>query len=185
LSFSHTSRIACTRSPHGFCLTALLMWWAIAPEAMAAQIFVLYPNNRQIGPFEVELFDSIDSVKALVEDRLGAPPDRQYLYYGSRLLLDGRTLSDYDVQGGSTLPLVATWPFSLPLPPLPLMTTWAFGISNVSAGAGTGWTNWPTPSVNSRGTAREHSCSISTATREASLARPPAMTHRPPTTGRS
>lgn len=151
MSLSLPSRNVRPWSPHGFCLTALLMWWATAPEAMAAQIFVLYPNNRQIGPFEVELSDSINSVKALVEDRLGAPPDRQYLYYGSRLLLDGRTLSDYNVLGGSILPLVATWPFSLPLPPLPLMTTWAFGISDVNAGAGSGWTVFSSQSADFTG----------------------------------
>ena len=81
-------------SPYGFCLTAVLVWWATAPEAMAAQIFVLYPNKQQIGPLEVELSDSIDTVKQLVQDRLGAPPDHQYLYYDDRLLQDARTLSD-------------------------------------------------------------------------------------------
>lgn len=139
MSLSLPSRNVRPWSPHGFCLTAVLMWWATGTEATAVQIFVLYPNNLQRA-FEVELSDSIDWVKTLVQDRSGEPPDSQYLYYDNRLLLDGRTLSDYDVQGGATLPLVATWSFGLPLPPLPLMTTWAFGISDVNAGAGNGWT---------------------------------------------
>ncbi len=129
------------------CLTALLMWWATATEAMAVQIFVLYPNNQQ-RVFEVELSDSIDLVKELVQDRLGAPPDRQYLYFDDRLLQDGRTLSDYNVQGGSILPLVATWSFGLPLP---LMTTWAFGISDVNAGPGSGWTRFSSLSTDFTG----------------------------------
>ena len=118
---------------------------------MAAQIFVLYPNNRQLGPLEVELSDSIDTVKQLVQDRLGAPRDHQYLYYDDRLLQDARTLSDYNVQGGSILPLVATWSFDLPPPPLPLMTTWAFGISDVNAGAGSGWTRFSSLSTDFTG----------------------------------
>ena len=137
------------------CLTAVLMWWAAVPEAMAAQVFVLYPTGRRIGPFEVELSDSIDIVKQLVQDRLGAPPDRQYLYFDDRLLQDGRTLSDYNVVDGSTIPLVATWQF--PGTPLPsttwafASTTWAFGISDVNVGAGTGWTAFSSPSVDFTG----------------------------------
>ena len=148
VSLSLPSRNVRPWSPHGFCLTAVLVWWATAPEAMAAQIFVLYPNNQQIGPFEVELSDSIDAVKQLVQDRLGAPRDHQYLYYDDRLLQDARTLSDYNVQGGSILPLVATWSFPLPLP---LMTTWAFGISDVNAGAGSGWTRFSSLSTDFTG----------------------------------
>ncbi|MEI7780600.1 MAG: hypothetical protein WCJ18_01585 [Planctomycetota bacterium] len=54
------------------------MWWATLPEAMAAQVFVLYPNGQRIGPLEVELSDSIDTIKQLVQDRLGAPPDHHW-----------------------------------------------------------------------------------------------------------
>lgn len=133
----------------GLWLTAVLMGWATMPEAAATQVFVRAPDNRQIGPFEVEPSDSIDSLKALVEDRLGTPPDRQYLYSGNQLLLDGRTFSDYTVPNGSTLPLVATWSFGLPSPPL--LATWAFGISNVTTGAGTGWTRWSSSSVDFTG----------------------------------
>lgn len=91
MSLSLPSRNVRPWSPHGFCLTAVLMWWATGTEATAVQIFVLYPNNLQRA-FEVELSDSIDWVKTLVQDRSGEPPDSQYLYYDNRLLLDGRTL---------------------------------------------------------------------------------------------
>ncbi len=137
------------RSPYGFCLAAALMLWATVPESMAAQIFIRQPDGRQIGPFTVEMSDSIDYVKQFVQDRLGTPPERQYLYYGNQLLLDGRTLSDYNVPDGSTLPLVATWSFGLP--PLPQLTAWAFGISDVNAGMGTGWTNWSSSTVDFTG----------------------------------
>jgi len=63
------------------------------------------------------------------------------VYFGSQLLEDGSTLSDYHVVKDSTLPLVATTAFSsTPLPNV----VWNFGVNDVTAGAGVGWTLWQT-----------------------------------------
>lgn len=84
------------------CLAAVLSTAAWATLPTGFYLNVELPSGETIA-LDVESGDSIDNVIGKLETKTKIAAGEQHLYYGGKLLVDGRTLANYNIQKGSTL----------------------------------------------------------------------------------
>ena len=77
--------------------------WEIQPYASTYQIFIKNMVNKQTLTLEVMASDTVDNIKADIQDRLGIPANQQTLIFAGRILQDGRTLFDYNIGRDATV----------------------------------------------------------------------------------
>ena len=88
------------------------------------QIFIKTLTGKVIT-LDMEPLDSIESVKAKIQDIVGTSPDQQKLTFAGEVLEDGQTPSDYNIQQEVTLHLILRDRPNVPAPTLPAKTVTA------------------------------------------------------------
>lgn len=84
---------------------ATLSVTAATPALANMETFVVLPSGETIT-IDTEGSDSILAVKGKIQAVTGIPVDQQQLMFAGKILVNDRTLADYNIQKGSTLQLL-------------------------------------------------------------------------------
>ena len=102
-AISHHQRRATTVQQHILSMSA---WRSYCKKVNLMMRIIIKPRTGKPIFLEVDLTDSIETVKNKIEDRLGISLGKQCLVFAGKQLKNSYTLADYNVQGENILHLV-------------------------------------------------------------------------------